>query len=83
MRLFPARVSDLLQVEHGAKGKSLAGMGGEGDQLHVPVAGRARNRAVGGAEVDTDGGDLILRLLHSFHYFALGAGTIIVGRAVA
>jgi hypothetical protein len=49
-------VFDLLQVEDGAKGKSLAGESGEGDQFDLRFAGGARNRAVGGAEVNTDGG---------------------------
>ncbi len=61
-------VFDLLQVEDGSKGKSLARAGGEGDQFHLRFARGARNRAVGGAEVDTDCRDLVLRVPHSLHY---------------
>jgi hypothetical protein len=75
MRLHPAGVFDLLEVEDGSKGKSIPGVGGEGDKFDLGFAGRAANRAVGCAEVDTDRRDMILHLPHSIHYFAFGRNT--------
>ena len=67
----PACMADLLEVEDGARRKCLPGESGEGDKFDVGVAKCAADRAVGGAEVNSDGGDLLLRLLHSLYYFAL------------
>src|SRR5580704_2740253 len=68
-----ARLFDLLQVEDRAKGKGLPHQRGKGDQFDLRLAGGAGHRAVGGAEVNTDCRDLVLRLLHPLHYFSRGA----------
>jgi hypothetical protein len=70
MRFRPAGLFDLLQIEDGAKGKSLPRTGWERYKFHLRFAGGAGNRAVGGAEVNTDGRDPILRLPHSLYYFS-------------
>ena len=66
---YPVGLFGLLQIQDGAKGKGFARKRGKGDYFHLRFAGGTGYCAVGGAEVNTDGRDLVLRLLHSFHYF--------------
>ena len=70
MGSYPVGLFGLLQIKDRAKGKGLARKCGKGDHFHLRSAGGTGDRAVGGAEVNTDGRDLVLRLLHSLHYFS-------------
>jgi hypothetical protein len=69
MRLCPASVPVLLQVEDGSKGKSIPGARGEGDEFDLRIAGCSPDRAVGRAEVDTDRRDLSLAFAAFYSLF--------------
>src|ERR1700719_2454436 len=65
-----ASLLGLLQVEDRAKGKGLPHQRGKGDKFDLRLAGGAGHRAIGGAEVNANCWDLVLRLLHPLHYFS-------------